>query len=98
VLHCGTIYILFSKLCNACGSVVDSIDVSLMTNTDSINTVSHKRGCLLKALEEKKACNWHRFAVAGCVIIRFYTLNAYKVYTYHVHLNLGTVSKPNTTT
>ena len=85
----------FSKLCNTCGSVVDIIDVSLMTNTDSINTVSHKRGCLLKALEKS---NWYRLVVAGRVIIRFYTLNAYKVYTYHVHLNLGTVSKPNTTT
>ena len=86
MLHCGTIYILFSKLCNACGSVVDIIDVSLMTNTDSINTVSHKRGCLLKALEEKKSCKY-RLAVAGCVIIRFLYLEclhlSYNVYTFN---------------
>ena len=77
MLHCGTIYILFSKLCNACGSVVDIIDVSLMTNTDSINTVSHKRGCLLKALEEKShvSCTGLLSPVVSSFV--FYTLNAY---------------------
>jgi len=48
-----------------------------MTNTDSINTVSHKRGCLLKALEEKShvSCTGLLSPVVSSFV--FYTLNAY---------------------